>query len=159
MYFNNDGGTGSYTTSTTNMYNKDRFHVRGRFDVVRRGPRQRKRRFGDFHHRHRTRARGFGVGAFWTLVARPSWWRWHRARFLQPGFRDVVFIAGFVHHVDRQPSSPGQRLKVLGFVQWAAQSFLLHGTGQLQQFHFFGVRDGRGGGTLLQRNIKKTVSY
>jgi len=27
MYFHNVVGTGSYTTSTTNMYNKDRFHV------------------------------------------------------------------------------------------------------------------------------------
>jgi hypothetical protein len=26
MYFHNVVGTGSYTTSTTNMYNKDRFH-------------------------------------------------------------------------------------------------------------------------------------
>ena len=29
MYFHNVAGTGSYTTSTTNMYNKDRFHVPG----------------------------------------------------------------------------------------------------------------------------------
>ena len=28
MYVHNVGGTGSYTTSTTNMYNNDRFHVR-----------------------------------------------------------------------------------------------------------------------------------
>jgi hypothetical protein len=27
MYFHNVVGTGSYTTSTTNMYHKDRFHV------------------------------------------------------------------------------------------------------------------------------------
>ena len=27
MYFHSVVGTGSYTTSTTNMYNKDRFHV------------------------------------------------------------------------------------------------------------------------------------
>ena len=27
MYFHIVVGTGSYTTSTTNMYNKDRFHV------------------------------------------------------------------------------------------------------------------------------------
>jgi hypothetical protein len=27
MYFQNVVGTESYTTSTTNMYNKDRFHV------------------------------------------------------------------------------------------------------------------------------------
>ena len=27
MYFHNVVGTGSYTTSTTNMYNYDRFHV------------------------------------------------------------------------------------------------------------------------------------
>ena len=27
MYFHNVVGTGRYTTSTTNMYNKDRFHV------------------------------------------------------------------------------------------------------------------------------------
>ena len=29
MYFHNVVGTGSYTTSTTNMYHKDRFHVPG----------------------------------------------------------------------------------------------------------------------------------
>ena len=29
MYFHNIVGTGSYITSTTNMYQKDRFHVRG----------------------------------------------------------------------------------------------------------------------------------
>ena len=29
MYFHIVGGTESYTTSTTNMYNKCRFHVRG----------------------------------------------------------------------------------------------------------------------------------
>ena len=29
MYFHNVAGTGSYTTSTTNMYNKYRFHVPG----------------------------------------------------------------------------------------------------------------------------------
>ena len=27
MYFHHVVGTGSYTTSTTNMYHKDRFHV------------------------------------------------------------------------------------------------------------------------------------
>ena len=34
MYFHTVGGTGSDTTSTTNMYHKDRFHVPGEAGVA-----------------------------------------------------------------------------------------------------------------------------
>ena len=34
MYFHNVVGTGSYTTSTTNMYHKDRFHGPARFSAT-----------------------------------------------------------------------------------------------------------------------------
>ena len=38
MYFDNMIGTGSYTTSTTNMYPKDRFHVLGKRFFQQRDP-------------------------------------------------------------------------------------------------------------------------
>ena len=37
LYFDNMIGTGSYTTSTTNMYKKDRFHVPGKSNIGNKG--------------------------------------------------------------------------------------------------------------------------